>query len=563
MGPGWDYDKTPFAERARLLLKHSTFFVFGTEESYGYLPNDYVRDKDGNAACLMFAELCAWVAGRGLTVPEYLDQIYLKYGFYLEDTINIYYEGASGSAKIRRILDTYRTSRPARPSGTSEVTGFQDFGRERILDADGDEIPKQDLYIASPLERLQVRGPRQRHRAQDEVLPLRVGQGGGPAALPAVKARVRGEARPPQAPHRGRRPRARGGLNRRTGGAQGLHSRRPCRIARQDSSPMAIVPGLRSPYAKVGRLVYFGRMLDKIRLHAQGRLPADYLENIGDAKPGMFYTRCCALLGVSYDEIRRRTLEGASDEAVLEWVEHRGARLERRGMRHVERLHDEARIPRLGRRHQAPEAARSRRRASRASHIETYFDYIDFDEGRDPAANGLGKPCRLEQQEGRRLEEVPQGRQEGRAHGAVDDPVVAESVSDILWPMATWSPLTTGFRTAAPTARIAALGGLIIAQNRSIPIIPRFETQKVPPVNSSGASFLSRALLPSALASVLIAKRVFRWASLMTGVIRPSASATANDTWAAGWWRIGRPPTSSSPRARGAAPRPMPSGRNR
>ena len=58
------------------MLKHSTFFTFGTEESYGYLPNDLVRDKDGNAACLMFAELCAWVKSRGLTVPEYLDQIF-------------------------------------------------------------------------------------------------------------------------------------------------------------------------------------------------------------------------------------------------------------------------------------------------------------------------------------------------------------------------------------------------------------------------------------------------------------------------------------------------------
>ena len=148
MGPGWSYDATPFAERARLLLRHSTFFVFGTEESYGYLPNDHVRDKDGNAACLMFAELCAWVAGQGLTVPEYLDQVYLKYGFYLEDTINLYYEGASGSSKIRRILETYRSSRPAAFGGV-RVTGFQDFGRERILDADGDEIPKQDLYVAT------------------------------------------------------------------------------------------------------------------------------------------------------------------------------------------------------------------------------------------------------------------------------------------------------------------------------------------------------------------------------------------------------------------------------
>jgi len=148
MGPGWDYDKAPFAERARLLMRHSTFFVFGTEESYGFLPNDHVRDKDGNAACLMFAELCAWVAGQGLTVPEYLDRLYLRYGFYLEDTINIYYEGASGSAKIRRILETYRSSRPAAFGGV-RVTGFQDFGRERILDADGDEIPKQDLYVAT------------------------------------------------------------------------------------------------------------------------------------------------------------------------------------------------------------------------------------------------------------------------------------------------------------------------------------------------------------------------------------------------------------------------------
>ncbi len=148
MGPDWNYDKTPFSERASLLLKHSTFFVFGTEESYGYLPNDYVRDKDGNAACLMFSELCAWIAGKGLTVPEYLDQIYLKYGFYLEDTINIYYEGASGSAKIKRILDTYRSSKP-KVFGDVQVSGFRDFGSERILDADGEVIPKQDLYVVT------------------------------------------------------------------------------------------------------------------------------------------------------------------------------------------------------------------------------------------------------------------------------------------------------------------------------------------------------------------------------------------------------------------------------
>jgi phosphoglucomutase len=146
--PGFDYEAAPFAERAKLLLQHSTFFVFGTEESYGYLPNDYLRDKDGNSACLMFAELCAWVKSRGLTVPEYLDEIFLRYGFYLEGVINLYYEGATGSAKIKRIIASYRAQPPA-AFGDVRVTRFQDYGRETIVDADGEALPAQDLYFVT------------------------------------------------------------------------------------------------------------------------------------------------------------------------------------------------------------------------------------------------------------------------------------------------------------------------------------------------------------------------------------------------------------------------------
>lgn len=148
MGPGFDYDATPFRQRAELLQRHSTFYLFGTEESYGYLPNDLLRDKDGNAACLMFAEVAAWVKSRGLTVPEYLDEIYLKYGFFLEGVINLYYEGASGTAKIKRILDTYRAAPPT-AFGDTKVTKFQDFGREKFHDADGELIPAQDLYLVT------------------------------------------------------------------------------------------------------------------------------------------------------------------------------------------------------------------------------------------------------------------------------------------------------------------------------------------------------------------------------------------------------------------------------
>ena len=143
-----DYDRTPFEQRAKLLQQYSSFYVFGSEESYGYLPNDYVRDKDGNAACLMFAELCAAVKAKNFTVIEYLDDVYRKYGFFLEGVINLYYEGASGAAKIKAILDSYR-SNPPKSFGDIAVSKFQDFGREKVIDADGEVIPSQDLYFVT------------------------------------------------------------------------------------------------------------------------------------------------------------------------------------------------------------------------------------------------------------------------------------------------------------------------------------------------------------------------------------------------------------------------------
>ena len=143
--PG-EYDSLPLAERRELLLKHSTFYVFGSEESYGYLASDRLRDKDANAAVLMFAEMAASLQARGKTVLEYLDEVYLRYGYYLEDVINIYYEGASGSALIRNILESYRNDPPKAIAGY-EVTGWKDFGVQTLHDADGKEIPKQDFYF--------------------------------------------------------------------------------------------------------------------------------------------------------------------------------------------------------------------------------------------------------------------------------------------------------------------------------------------------------------------------------------------------------------------------------
>jgi len=151
---------------------------------------------------------------------------------------------------------------------------------------------------------------------------------------------------------------------------------------------MPAIPGLRSPYAKLDRLVYFGRMLDKIRLHAAGKLPPEYVSNIGDDTPGMFDTRCCQFLRVTYAEIRQKTLGGANDVEVLAWVEAKGGR----------RSDDEVLIfnsflMKRGWHDPADSVARLQQRIQESKlegrPIDTFFDYIDFDEGRDPVAAKL------------------------------------------------------------------------------------------------------------------------------------------------------------------------------
>jgi len=72
--------------------------------------------------------------------------VYLRYGYFIEDTISIYYEGASGAARILGILDSYRKE-PPREVGGFRVTGWKDFGIQEIHDADGKKIPKQDFYF--------------------------------------------------------------------------------------------------------------------------------------------------------------------------------------------------------------------------------------------------------------------------------------------------------------------------------------------------------------------------------------------------------------------------------
>jgi hypothetical protein len=140
---------------------------------------------------------------------------------------------------------------------------------------------------------------------------------------------------------------------------------------------MPAVPGLRSNYAKVGRLVYVGRMFDKIRLHAAGSLPADYHANLGAG----FDARACSFLRVSHAEVRQRVLAGGSDEEVLAWCEAQGGRRS-----DEECLWWNSFMMKRGWRDEATPILRQRivEFGLAGRPIETMFDLNECDEGRDP-----------------------------------------------------------------------------------------------------------------------------------------------------------------------------------
>ncbi len=127
-------------------LKHSKFLVFGGEESYGYMGDDFSRDKDGNGAVVMFAELAAYAASRGLTVVGLLDEVYAEIGYFLEVNQSKVFEGASGAAQIAKLADSYGSNPPKEVDG-SAVINVRDFRKDEIKDEEGDIISKEKMLF--------------------------------------------------------------------------------------------------------------------------------------------------------------------------------------------------------------------------------------------------------------------------------------------------------------------------------------------------------------------------------------------------------------------------------
>ena len=133
-------------ETRRLRLDQSSFYVFGGEESYGYSGADFVRDKDGNGAVIMFCEVAAYAKSRGQTVDQLLDEIFATFGYFVEKNGSLVFEGAEGANKIARLAESYATDPLSEVLG-SKVMSIRNFETDEIKDVEGDEIPKEKMSI--------------------------------------------------------------------------------------------------------------------------------------------------------------------------------------------------------------------------------------------------------------------------------------------------------------------------------------------------------------------------------------------------------------------------------
>jgi len=133
-------------ETRRLRLAHSSFYVFGGEESYGYSGADFVRDKDGNGAVIMFCEVAAYTKSRGQTVDQLLDEIFATFGYFEEKTRALVFEGAEGANKIARLIESYGASPFLEVLG-SRVIGIKNFEIDMVEDVEGDLVPKEKMLI--------------------------------------------------------------------------------------------------------------------------------------------------------------------------------------------------------------------------------------------------------------------------------------------------------------------------------------------------------------------------------------------------------------------------------
>ncbi|WP_159584075.1 phospho-sugar mutase [Streptococcus halichoeri] len=120
--------------------KHNYTYMFGFEESFGYLLKPFVRDKDAIQAVLIVAEIAAYYRSRGLTLADGIDEIYKEYGYFAEKTISVTLSGMDGAAEIQKIMTKFREKAPKQFNSTA-VQLLEDFQAQTATAADGTVSP--------------------------------------------------------------------------------------------------------------------------------------------------------------------------------------------------------------------------------------------------------------------------------------------------------------------------------------------------------------------------------------------------------------------------------------
>ncbi|QDT12643.1 phospho-sugar mutase [Planctomycetes bacterium K23_9] len=138
-------------------------FVFGTEESHGYLIGQYARDKDGAVACLLMSQLIAELKKDDRSLHDYLGDLQRKYGYHKEKTVSLFMEGSEGMVAMKRLMQAFRDNPPKRLAGLN-VTGIRDYlhsthtdiasGKSTSLDGPAGDLIFMDLeeegnYVAA------------------------------------------------------------------------------------------------------------------------------------------------------------------------------------------------------------------------------------------------------------------------------------------------------------------------------------------------------------------------------------------------------------------------------
>ena len=116
--------------------KHNYTYMFGFEESFGYLIKPFVRDKDAIQAVLIVAEIAAYYRSRGMTLADGIDEIFKEYGYFAEKTISVTLSGKDGAEQIKAIMAKFRDNSPEQFNAT-DIAVFEDFALQTKTDKEG------------------------------------------------------------------------------------------------------------------------------------------------------------------------------------------------------------------------------------------------------------------------------------------------------------------------------------------------------------------------------------------------------------------------------------------